>query len=370
MDEIEQVSFKTSPSPHWRDGADFVLFWQTLRSLFQKNNSLFCYMIVGTNPMCIETATINGVDNPIFQQTSPSFIPRFDVDQTKEMVATLGASMGLQFDHSLYARLYEDFGGHPFLIRQICSHIHKNMPLTRPVRVDRIAYQDFRKIFQAESAGYIEMILVVLKNYYPDEYDMLIFLATGDNEAFSMHASASSVFTNHLLGYGIIEHTRNGYDFRIDAVRDYLVETERHRKVLSSDEERWAEINELRNKLELELRITVRRVLQLQMNKTEAKNAVLTVLGQKAKTEYGGLAYEALFDGKSAELYFNDLTKIIGKHWSNFENVFGKDRSEFERRMNTINKGRDDAHANTVGDEKLANIRMCIKAISDQISDF
>ena len=370
FDEIEQISFSTSPSSHWRDDTDFVFFWQTLRSLFQKNTSLFSYMIVGTSPMCIETAMFKGVDNPLFQQTSPNYIPHFDVDKTKEMVQTLGGSMGLHFDALLFGKLCEDFGGHPFIIRQVCSHIHRSAPVARPVRVDRTMYQEAKKHFQEDPSNYIHMILVVLQIYYPDEYDMLIFLATGDTETFLSLAEVSGNYTNHLLGYGIIERTRGGFDFRIEAVRSYLAETQRYRTLASSNDERWAEISERRNKLEPQLRQTVRRVLQTVLGKSVAKDAVLQVLGPAKKAKYGGLAYEALFNGKDAEVYFNELTKIVVKYWSNFEHVFGTDRSMFERRMNTINKSRNDAHANSVSDEDLSNLRSCLTALSEQVADY
>ena len=33
FDEIENITFKISPSKHWARDMDFVFFWQTLRSL-------------------------------------------------------------------------------------------------------------------------------------------------------------------------------------------------------------------------------------------------------------------------------------------------------------------------------------------------
>jgi len=49
FDEIERISPNTGSSPHWREGEDFVYFWQTLRGFFQRNPGIFTYMIVGTN---------------------------------------------------------------------------------------------------------------------------------------------------------------------------------------------------------------------------------------------------------------------------------------------------------------------------------
>ena len=54
FDEIERLSPATGSSPHWRDGSDFVLFWQTLRGFYQRHQEVFTYMLVGTNPSCVE----------------------------------------------------------------------------------------------------------------------------------------------------------------------------------------------------------------------------------------------------------------------------------------------------------------------------
>lgn len=66
FDEIERISPCTGSSPHWRDGEDFIFFWQTLRGFFQRNQEVFTYMLVGTNPSCVELSTISGQDNPLF----------------------------------------------------------------------------------------------------------------------------------------------------------------------------------------------------------------------------------------------------------------------------------------------------------------
>jgi hypothetical protein len=44
FDEIEQITPNISASEHWKTGSDFVFFWQTLRSVFQKQDQLFTYL--------------------------------------------------------------------------------------------------------------------------------------------------------------------------------------------------------------------------------------------------------------------------------------------------------------------------------------
>jgi AAA-like domain len=189
FDEIENISRVTSPAEHWSRGIDFVLFWQTLRSIFQKNENLISYLIVGTNPSCIEISRIDNVDNPIFNHFDPLYIPGFSIGDTREMIRKLGRRMGLKFDESIYSKLNADFGGHPFLIRHVCSLINKRIiSLNRPVQIDRILYQKSKEDFSRNHGNYLNMILGVLKEFYPDEYSMLEFLANGDNSTFNEFA--------------------------------------------------------------------------------------------------------------------------------------------------------------------------------------
>jgi hypothetical protein len=57
------------------------------------------------------------------------------------------------------------------------------------------------------------MIVDVLKEWYADEYDMLTFLANGDIGDFEAFANESRYYVNHLIGYGLINFSKNGYSF-------------------------------------------------------------------------------------------------------------------------------------------------------------
>lgn len=89
FDEIENISIQTSPAEHWSTGLDFVLFWQTLRSIFQRNTNLISYLIVGTNPSCIELPKVKNIDNPIFNHFDPIYIPGFDIKDTRKWSGSL-----------------------------------------------------------------------------------------------------------------------------------------------------------------------------------------------------------------------------------------------------------------------------------------
>ncbi|UUO15291.1 AAA-like domain-containing protein [Dolichospermum heterosporum] len=371
FDEIENISLVTSPALHWSQGIDFVLFWQTLRSIFQKGENLISYLIVGTNPSCIERPKIEKIDNPIFNHFTPLYIPGFDFKDTKEMVNRLGSGMGLNFDETVYAKLTEDFGGHPFLIRHVCSLLSKELAsLDRPVRVDRLLYQNAKNKFIRNNSNYLDMILVVLTEFYPDEFEMLTFLANGDNTTFNEFAEHNHSFTEHLLGYGLIQKSTSGYDFKIDSIQEYLLQKSKYKKLTKTLSEKWQEISERRNLVEIKLRKIVRMQLKAVKGSDDAKQIILDIFGGKRKSELAGSDYNDLFNPNHSEIYFLDLAKIISKEWDVFKNIFSNSKRETFKGLDFINQSRVDAHAKDITDEEFAYFRICMSKIEKDLEEF
>ncbi|BCV54179.1 AAA-like domain-containing protein [Shewanella algae] len=370
FDEIENISRDTAPSEHWCNEKDFALFWQSLRSIFQRNQNLISYLIVGTNPTCIETPKIDNVDNPIFNHFDPLYIPGFDVKETREMTRKLGKRMGIKFDESLYAKLTEDFGGHPFLMRHVCSLIAKEVAdEERPVDVGRNTYRKGRDKFIRDHSSYLEMIMSVLRDSYPDEFDMLSMLANDDISTFEEFAELHPSYTSHLIGYGIIKKDRNSYDFNIDSVRDYILKQSKYKKIGLSQDEMWAEISKRRNAAEKKLRKVVKILLKANLGAAKAKEQVLSIFGGKRKINLSKLAYDELFDASKSEIYFSDLSKIISKHWPAFSNTFEKTKQDTFNQLEFINTSRNDAHAKEISKEQFSYFRICMSSIESDLEE-
>ncbi len=370
FDEVENITPGVSPSDHWRTGLDFVYFWQTLRSSFQKLPQIFSYLIVGTNPLCVEMEKIAGFDNPIFGQIPLDYIPRFDVPQTREMVRRLGRIIGLHFDEIIYGLLTEDFGGHPYLIRHVCSVINSICPGDRPIRVDKAVYNKAKRIFLREYGHFFEMILNVLKDYFKDEYEMLLYLSRGDIDTFNEFATMSPIFTNHLIGYGIIEENLGSYSFRVETIESYLKDKQKYKKLSLTQEEMRNEISQRRNSLENKLRQLIRMQLLAQLGMANARKAVIQLMGEPRATKNSGLAYADLFDGNKSGIFFSDLTKIITKHWDCFKYIFGSDKEDIKLKLNIINKLRIDAHAKDIKKDEFQMFRMSMEQMEQEISSF
>ncbi len=370
FDEIENISFRISPSDHWANKLDFVYFWQTLRSLFQKLDNVFAYLVVGTNPLCIETPTVQGKDNPIFNQLPYEYIPGFDVPQTREMVRKIGRIMGLKFDEIIYGKLTDDFGGHPYLIRHVCSVINRITPPTRPTQIDKNIYEQAKNIFVRDYASYIEMILEVLTRFYSEEHEMLAYLANGDIKTFHEISDLSSAFTNYLIGYGIIQKVNNSFSFKVECIKEYLVQKQKYRKVNVTQNEMLHEISERRNLLEPRIRDIVRMQLLAAYGKNGAKQKIMDIFDNNRKAKHSGVSYEDLFDTNKVDLYFDDLRKVICKNWPCFKNIFDRNMQDFNDRMKAINKYRVDAHAKQITPEKMAHFRVSMCEIEKQVEEF
>lgn len=372
FDEIERITFDVGENENWSKGMDFVYFWQTVRSIFQKLNSVFSYLIVGTNSMCVERPLINGKDNPLFNSVPYSYIERFDVPQTKEMVSKLGSFVGLKFDEAIYSKLTEDFGGHPFLIRHVCSVVNSLAPSDRPFTVDRIVYEKAKKEFSEKSSGYFDMMLGILRDYYPDEYAMLEFLAIGDMDFFNHFALGSPEYTQHLIGYGIISKTNNVYDFKIDTVKEFLLSRNKFKKVNLTQSEMYHECEERRNKLEPKLRTLIKSQMRARFGEVEGKKKVLAFFQAEIRDKISELTLsEILSADKNKYLNFLQLKVIIYGSWDLFQHVFQKEQKSFDYKMDIVNTiGRSDTHSKTIMKDQMSEFRIAITWLEDRIKEF
>lgn len=370
FDEIERISPKTGSSDHWRNQSDFIYFWQTLRGFYQRNPKVFTYMVVGTNPAAVESATLVGHENPIFSSIPCQYVPCFDVEQVRQMVRKLGRYVGLKFDELIYAKLTDDFGGHPFLIRQACSLIHQESRGERPVIVDKALYEKSKKNFVSHSSHYLEMIVDVLREWYPDEYEMLKYLSQGDISSFNEFAENSSVFTKHLVGYGLVQHSNNGYVFNIESLKEFLANQHKYQRINLSNAEKVAEIGKRRNILEKRLRIVLKNTLRIAYG-NKAKDKVIASLPEQRRDKMNDNPLDILLSKDSSPLFLLELVNIINREWDAFKNVFDMEKSKVIYILEEVNKiGRPDAHAKSVEQDDFEQLRLYFNKLETILSEW
>ena len=368
IDEIEQITPGLGMKDNWKNGVDFVKFWQTVRSNFHKWGKKFTFILAGTNPSAIEQVSIAGHDNPLFNQLkADSYLLPFSVDDTKEMINKLGGYIGLRFDDIVCAKLTQDFGGHPYLIRHFCSAINKYIMdgrMQKPVLVTNAIYNKAMPIFAKKSAdNYCRFIMGVLIDYYPEEYKFIEQLALG-NIGIDDQAIYDPQMISHLLGYGIIEDNQGVLDFKIEVLKNYFNRKYAYKRQNMTNEEKWAEISERRN------RVIVKTQLKA-IYGNSAKQKVLDSMRNEVRLKYANLQYNDLFDPKKCEIYFLQLGNLIEKHWNQcFKNIFSRNKPSIKSYFTIINDLRCECHAAPVSDEEMDSFRGAMRTLEKEVNSY
>ena len=367
FDEIERISFRTASSEHWNSQRDFLLFWQAVRSGFQSNQSPYTFLIVGTNPSAVEHNVILESDNPLFGNVEKRYIPMFDEEQLNEMIDDLGSFMGVSFKQHTKSRLFEDFGGHPFLSRYACSFICRKA-IKRPLQVDRTLYEEGIAAFDVESAEYISHVVDMLKETYPDEYELLKMLAQDGSDTFSELADLDVRALGHIMGYGVIDKGIKSYYFRIGLLERFFSGQQKQSNLMSKQERR-DEVSRRRNNLEERLRQKIDQVFQVVFPKNQRRDKVLRKLTENRRKELSNKTFDELLSDDCSPLYFNEVRQIIDGHWQKFENAFSINKTEFDYHMDVVNRHRNlDGHAGTITDEDFEKLRMSILELEKMVS--
>lgn len=349
FDEIEHISFKTSSSEHWKKGSDYNLFWQSLRAISQKNTDLFTFIIAGVNPMCIEVPTVNEMDNPIFGLLKPDYLDFFTYDDVHTMVENIGAYMGLKFESEVFTELTDHYGGHPFLIRQVCSIINQEASSERPCIISKYQVRENMEDYDKKISHYVELVISILQTRYPEENKLLELLATEGSEPFKKRILGVGKVIEHLTGYGVIVEDNQKYYIRINAIKKYIEIKSKMNQQLISPENRRTEISLRRNKIEINLRKIIISIYKSKYG-SKIKDQVLLIKNEDTRNKLQTYDINTIFKD---HLFFQDLKKLILKDWPSFQNLFN-DKTKFETFSDWINKFRVDAHGKEISDEDYA----------------
>lgn len=360
FDEIEAITFGVvqgeNSNNSWYDGEDFIHFWNVIKGYYSKYPTQISILVAGTNPMINEVPTIGEMKkpNPMFRQLSESnqgaYLQAFTIEDTKHMVNKLGGYMGLSFDEYSVSKLTSDCGGHPYLMRILCSHINRYsrvIGVQRPAVITKSIYDKAIPEFEksSEAIGFFWMILNILMTSYPKEYNVLKVLALEGDSILVQTQEKDAL--SHLIGYGLLEINQNNYAIKYSTIARFLCGEYRFERQGLSIEEQKEEIQLRINSAEMQLRSLVRNTLASAKGKTKAKDIVLNAMCSlqsissndvdKAKT----LTYQQLFDPSQNKIYFYLLEQIIIDNLNVFENIFEtRDKALIRKKLNAINYAR------------------------------
>lgn len=362
LDEIESIGYKTSPSDWWREQNDALYFWQAIRTLIQMHSEYLSFVIAGVNPMCVEIQSINGYDNPIFGMINPIYTSLFGYDDIKNMISSIGGRLGISFEDAIYVKLMEDYGGHPFLIRQVCSKINNELNanhVSRPTTVTRYNYSLKSDEYRLAMTSVIEQILGVIENYYPGEFKLLKRLALDGRSAFKKEIALGEKGIQHLIGYCIVEKSDGEYFIRIKSIEEYIKSKFIYDTTLIEQKDIRSRINVRRDNIEEKLRDVV--LFSLQSKYGKKAKAQLMEIAEKTtsdSTQKTKMLNAPNLRKAVEELYLSQIKSVMEKNWKHFEMLF-PDKGKFEAYMEILNRSRRvGAHAKSVSqeDEIMYNI--------------
>lgn len=355
LDEIESIGYTTSPSKWWKEENDSLFFWQAIRMLIQMHNEYLSFVIAGVNPMCVEIQTINGYDNPIFGMLSPIYTSLFEYEDIKTMVASIGGRLGLSFDDAVYAKMMEDYGGHPFLIRQVCSKINSELSekrVERPTTISISSYNLKCDEYRMGMSSVIEQILGVIQNYYPSEFELLKKLSLDGRTAFKKELALGEKEIQHLLGYCIIEKVESEFLIKIKSIEEYIKNKYLFDSILNEQKDKRARINMRRDSIEEKLRKLVFYSLKSKYGK-KAKENLIKILGKTTpdSTQKNKMLNAPTLKAAIEELYLSQIPIIMNKDWKNYERIF-PDKAKFQMYMEMLNRARSfGAHPKNVSED-------------------
>jgi len=203
FDEVEYISFKARQDKHWLN--DYIDFWQSIWSC-QSINKNFSFILCGVNPFPLEIDTVNNLQNPLFGIVSYDYLKGFSIDELDDMVKTLGIKMGLNFSIESIVYLFSRYGGHPLLTRKACSWLNKQWQIKgekRPINIDLEKVEVYQEAMDSELSFYCGHVVSEIKEFYPEEFEMLELLSSGQTNDF-LDLTSTDTFIKHLKNYGLL----------------------------------------------------------------------------------------------------------------------------------------------------------------------
>jgi len=359
LDEIEYITPNLSGAlgQHW--DSDFLPFWQTVRSTHQETLGKLSFIVAGVNPSCVEQSHFKELPNPIFQLAIPQYLEPFSDKNISHMVRSIGRYAGIKFEDSAYVYLKNYFGGHPYLIRLACSEVWKVSDKEHPDRLTVLndgSFKDRRDSIKARLAQPIKDILLSLVWWYPEEYDLLRILASGDSGFVNEYLKGQKHYFVQFAKYGLL---KDSGEFAITDLKDFLnIHGESYKKEISPfirgdmppellpevpDIEVLGKLFGMRCAVEIGLRKAIMLYLGVRYNWDNKKISDAMIAGINKRPDRQSPA--DLFVGKMPkdvinDLFTLDLKSIIAKNWDLFTALFDNNKIRFEMNMDTINKAR------------------------------
>jgi hypothetical protein len=339
IDELERILPSRSRLTNWN--TEFIDFWRVLRSQSQTTDGKFVFLIASTNPYFIETSKLESEDNPLYRFLKSRYLPMFTFAELNDMLHSLGTPMGISFTDGALEIIHAEFGGHPFLSRQLCSEVARDLE-NRPLVVEDRHVRKTLERYRLAERDDIEAILKVFADFYPEEHELLEALSKDERRAIRLLDERYDL-ARHLIGYGLIDRTKNSYRFTMEALPPYL-KASRPKEFKQPDipdktRERHLTLQKHMNFIEPSLRNLIQAGLRTEFGanwQVELLKHISLPTKSKIDSREPLSANEVM-----EELLFSDVISAVNGHWKLFSKVFVS-KEEFKQhsyRLNSYARG-------------------------------
>ncbi|MGW0436315.1 protein kinase domain-containing protein [Micromonospora sp. NPDC003197] len=220
LDEIERI---LPPSGSAGSKEEFVRVWRILRGLDQQYYGRLSFIISGTNPKCVEDARIGNEDNPIYNYFTREYLKPFSLDETGDLLATVGQRIGIRWSPRAISEAFAQTGGHPAILRALGSAAHNKKTNRRePVTIEQQDVRALSRQLLVERTPLLAQLVSTLRDEYPDEYFLLSLLAEGKVHEFAELARTFPSDVAHLVGYGICRAPTDTPQFAVKLLQTHL----------------------------------------------------------------------------------------------------------------------------------------------------
>lgn len=220
IDELERML----PTGGKKGFPGFADFFAHIRGLAQQERGRLVSGIAAANPLVSEKARWGNADNPVFRYYQELYLPLLAKPDCKQMITELGRRMAVSYTDESLEFIYDQTGGHPFLVRLFCSHVLAKSP-QRPIQVNREMLFDSVDTFIFDQGSTFREILERLEKDFPLEYDLLLFIVSGvesKQELSSLVTEPVDQALRHLIGYQLISHNSKTYKVKISLLTKWL----------------------------------------------------------------------------------------------------------------------------------------------------
>lgn len=221
IDEIELLIPLAEESTYFKGYFDFLAH---LRGIAQRAAGRFVSIVVAANPIISEQSRWNGRDNPVFQFYREMFLPLLTQEDCSNMISELGRRMSVIFNEESLELIFNETGGHPYITRQLCSHITQKNNI-RPLYVDSEIVVKSIDTFLINASAIFSDIDQRLKNDFPLEREILLKIVNGVYSYAELRLLVNSTIDlaiKHLVGYQIIDCQDESYFIKINLLKRWL----------------------------------------------------------------------------------------------------------------------------------------------------